>query len=49
MKRFRSFFIPSLSLIQSILLIMQISDGIVDQSQQIVVVGAGSGILGKGV
>lgn len=28
---------------------MQISDGIVDQSQQIVVVGAGSGILGKGV
>lgn len=31
------------------LIIIQISDGIVDQSQQIVVVGAGSGILGKGV
>ncbi|WP_299098755.1 hypothetical protein [uncultured Alistipes sp.] len=28
---------------------MQISDGIVDQAQQIVVVGAGGGILGKGV
>lgn len=28
---------------------MQISDSIVDQSQQIIVVGAGSGILGKGV